>query len=152
MNEFGKVGMPGTKPYRLAAVLSKEFQSPKQLGKKAGLSKPHYNPLEELVAWGIAEKTENPKMYRMGPNYLGFCRKRGITIETDCTESASTAPKPVSPLTSMTLPPPKQVPIPQTIRIDPEVWCALQEHAIPFVETPNDVLRRLLGLGNRINV
>src|SRR2546430_2589466 len=36
---------------------------------------------------------------------------------------------------------------PQTIRIDPEVWFALQQRAVPFVETPNDVLRRLLGLG-----
>jgi hypothetical protein len=39
--------------------------------------------------------------------------------------------------------------IPQTIRIDAEVWLALQKLAVPFVETPNDVLRRLLGLGNR---
>jgi hypothetical protein len=36
---------------------------------------------------------------------------------------------------------------PQTIRIDPEVWNKLKEHAEPFLETPNDVLRRLLGLG-----
>src|SRR5262245_22256933 len=42
-----------------------------------------------------------------------------------------------------------QVQAPQTIRIDPEVWLALQKKAVPFVETPNDVLRRLLGLGNR---
>jgi hypothetical protein len=39
--------------------------------------------------------------------------------------------------------------IPQTIRIDPEVWLALQKVAVPFIETPNDVLRRLLRLGNR---
>jgi hypothetical protein len=38
--------------------------------------------------------------------------------------------------------------IPQTIRIDPEVWLALQKLAEPFVETPNDVLRRVLGLGD----
>jgi hypothetical protein len=38
--------------------------------------------------------------------------------------------------------------IPQTIRIDPEVWLALQQLAEPFVETPNDVLRRVLGLGD----
>jgi hypothetical protein len=42
-----------------------------------------------------------------------------------------------------------QPPAPQTIRIDPEVWRALQKQAEPFVETPNDVLRRLLGLGSR---
>jgi hypothetical protein len=47
------------------------------------------------------------------------------------------------------LPPPRPR-APQTIRIDPEVWFALQQRAIPFVETPNDVLRRLLGLGNPV--
>lgn len=31
-----------------------------------------------------------------------------------------------------------------TIRIDDEVWKALKESAEPFVDTPNDVLRRLL--------
>jgi hypothetical protein len=40
----------------------------------------------------------------------------------------------------------KHPPAPQTIRIDPDVWRALQKQAEPFVETPNDVLRRLLGL------
>jgi predicted transcriptional regulator len=39
--------------------------------------------------------------------------------------------------------------IPETIRIDPDVWLALQGLAKPFVETPNDVLRRVLGLGAR---
>jgi hypothetical protein len=38
---------------------------------------------------------------------------------------------------------------PQTIRIDPDVWLALQQRAVPFVDTPNDVLRRLLGLGDQ---
>ncbi len=33
-----------------------------------------------------------------------------------------------------------------TIRIDEEVFKALQKDAKPFVDTPNDVLRRLLGL------
>lgn len=33
-----------------------------------------------------------------------------------------------------------------TIRIDDEVFEALQKHAKPFVDTPNDVLRRILGL------
>jgi hypothetical protein len=33
-----------------------------------------------------------------------------------------------------------------TIRIDDEVWKALQQHATPFVDSPNDVLRKLLGL------
>ena len=42
--------------------------------------------------------------------------------------------------------PPPQVQPPQTIRIDPEVWQALQNRAVPFVDSPNDVLRRLLGL------
>jgi hypothetical protein len=32
------------------------------------------------------------------------------------------------------------------IRIDDEVWKFLQESARPFVDSPNDVLRRLLGL------
>ena len=33
-----------------------------------------------------------------------------------------------------------------TIRIDDEVWRALQDQAAPFVDTPNAVLRRVLGL------
>ncbi|MFN8161721.1 MAG: winged helix-turn-helix domain-containing protein [Solirubrobacterales bacterium] len=33
-----------------------------------------------------------------------------------------------------------------TIRIDDDVFEALQEHAEPLVDTPNSVLRRLLGL------
>ncbi|MEX0682669.1 MAG: winged helix-turn-helix domain-containing protein [Dehalococcoidia bacterium] len=32
------------------------------------------------------------------------------------------------------------------IDIDEEVWAALQQQAAPFVDTPNDVLRRVLGL------
>ncbi|QUX31189.1 hypothetical protein KGD83_12250 [Nocardiopsis akebiae] len=32
------------------------------------------------------------------------------------------------------------------IRVDAEVYAALQERAQPFVDTPNDVLRRVLGL------
>jgi hypothetical protein len=47
------------------------------------------------------------------------------------------------------LPPPRPR-APQTIRIDPDVWFALQQRAVPFVETPNDVLRRLLGLGTTL--
>jgi len=42
--------------------------------------------------------------------------------------------------------PASRSPAPQTIRIDPETWQALQKIAVPFVDTPNDVLRRLLGL------
>lgn len=34
----------------------------------------------------------------------------------------------------------------QVIRVDDEVYAALQEQAQPFVDTPNDVLRRVLGL------
>ena len=34
-----------------------------------------------------------------------------------------------------------------TIRIDEEVFEELKKHAEPFVDTPNSVLRRLLGLG-----
>ena len=33
-----------------------------------------------------------------------------------------------------------------TIRVDEDVFKALQKKATPFVDTPNDVLRRLLGL------
>ncbi|HEU0072449.1 MAG TPA: winged helix-turn-helix domain-containing protein [Dehalococcoidia bacterium] len=33
-----------------------------------------------------------------------------------------------------------------TIRVDDEVFKELQMHATPFVDTPNDVLRRLLSL------
>jgi hypothetical protein len=33
-----------------------------------------------------------------------------------------------------------------TIRIDKDVWKALQELATPFVDTPNDVLRRVFQL------
>ena len=36
-----------------------------------------------------------------------------------------------------------------TIRIDNEVLDKLKEHAEPFVDTPNSVLRRLLGLATR---
>jgi len=32
----------------------------------------------------------------------------------------------------------------RTIRIDEEVWLLLQSHAKPLMETPIDVLRRLL--------
>lgn len=32
------------------------------------------------------------------------------------------------------------------IRIDPEVYSSLQERARPFLDSPNDVLRRVLGL------
>ncbi len=35
---------------------------------------------------------------------------------------------------------------PETIRIDPEVWLALQKLATPLSDTPNAVIRRLLGL------
>lgn len=34
-----------------------------------------------------------------------------------------------------------------TIRIDDEVYESLKRHAEPFVDTPNSVLRRILGLG-----
>jgi hypothetical protein len=34
-----------------------------------------------------------------------------------------------------------------TIEIDDNVWCHLQKHAEPFIDTPNSVLNRLL-LGN----
>ena len=34
------------------------------------------------------------------------------------------------------------------IEIDDEVFAALQKEAVPLVDTPNDVLRRLLGLGS----
>lgn len=33
-----------------------------------------------------------------------------------------------------------------TLRVDGEVFSALQEQATPFVDTPNSVLRRVLGL------
>jgi hypothetical protein len=36
----------------------------------------------------------------------------------------------------------------QTIRIDEDVYGALQAQAVPFVDTPNSVLRRLLGLAS----
>lgn len=35
-----------------------------------------------------------------------------------------------------------------SIRIDEDVWKALQEHAKPFVDTPNDVLRRVFQLAS----
>ena len=35
-----------------------------------------------------------------------------------------------------------------TIRVDDEVYGALQREAVPFVDTPNSVLRRKLGLGD----
>ena len=36
----------------------------------------------------------------------------------------------------------------QTIEVDSQVFAALQERAEPLVDTPNSVLRRLLGLGD----
>ncbi len=36
--------------------------------------------------------------------------------------------------------------MPRRIEIDDDVFAALQEHAEPLVDAPNDVLRRLLGL------
>jgi len=36
-----------------------------------------------------------------------------------------------------------------TIRVDDDVWRHLQSKAKPFEDTPNDVLRRELGLGQR---
>jgi Mrr restriction endonuclease-like protein len=33
-----------------------------------------------------------------------------------------------------------------TIRVDDEVWSWLKQHAQPFVDTPNSVLRRIAGL------
>jgi hypothetical protein len=36
--------------------------------------------------------------------------------------------------------------MPPTIKIDQDVWAALQKEAQPFVDTPNDVLRKLLKL------
>lgn len=38
-----------------------------------------------------------------------------------------------------------------TIRIDDEVFDELKKHAEPFVDTPNTVLRRLLGLSDSSN-
>jgi negative regulator of replication initiation len=36
-----------------------------------------------------------------------------------------------------------------TIRIDDEVWAYLKSKGIPFEDTPNDVLRRELGIGRK---
>lgn len=38
----------------------------------------------------------------------------------------------------------------KTIRIDAEVWERLQDMAVPFEDTPNSVLRRVLGLKHEI--
>ena len=38
------------------------------------------------------------------------------------------------------------------IRVDDEVFSALQKQAVPFVDTPNSTLRRLLGLDKRVTV
>jgi hypothetical protein len=38
------------------------------------------------------------------------------------------------------------------IRVDDEVFSALQKQAVPFVDTPNSVLRRLLALDKRVTV
>jgi hypothetical protein len=61
--------------------------------------------------------------------------------EVICVEDAGEA--------ALASPPPQTYTPPQTIRIDSEVWFALQKIAIPFVETPNDVIRRLLKLSPR---
>lgn len=41
--------------------------------------------------------------------------------------------------------------MPHDIQIDAEVWELLKERAEPFVDTPNSVIRRLLGLGVSTN-
>ena len=42
----------------------------------------------------------------------------------------------------------KTTPKPRTIRIDEDVWQLLAENAKPLVDSPNSVLRHLLGLDN----
>lgn len=37
------------------------------------------------------------------------------------------------------------------IRIDDEVWRELQKRATPFTDSPNDVLRRILGLNSKVS-
>ena len=39
-----------------------------------------------------------------------------------------------------------------TIRIDEEVWREIQKHAQPLVDSPNDVLRRMLGLDGKTSM
>lgn len=39
----------------------------------------------------------------------------------------------------------------KTIEIDEDVWNLLKKHAEPFIDTPNNVLRRLLGLDEKNN-
>ena len=42
----------------------------------------------------------------------------------------------------------REVAVSPTIRIDDDVFDELKKHAEPFVDTPNTVLRRMLGLGD----
>ena len=78
----------------------------------------------------------------------------GDTLQDDpIPEANGNSPRSESKTAAQTKPqspsPPEPPAVPQTIRIDPEVWLGLQKLAVPFVETPNEVLRRLLGLGER---
>lgn len=40
----------------------------------------------------------------------------------------------------------------RTIEIDEEIWKVLQHYAEPFVDAPNDVLRRLLGINKQVDL
>ncbi|MCI0642027.1 MAG: hypothetical protein L0Y72_11950 [Gemmataceae bacterium] len=140
----GSFGKEGTMCHKFAKILEPHFETPKKLSNKLGLKDVWYNPLEALAERGIAEKADNPKRFRRGPNYFSYCIQRSLPVPVDC--QMQVLPTPASQLGCQ--PSPKQQDsVSQTIRIDQEVWRALQKHAEPFVETPNDVLRRVLQLG-----
>ena len=46
----------------------------------------------------------------------------------------------------------KRVPNTRMIRVDDDIWEAIEKQAIPFEETPNQLLRRKLGLGRQKHV
>jgi hypothetical protein len=113
---------------------------------------------EKLLAvyppFGSPPITVKEAMERAGTGGHGYTAtrelvKQGRVIKTGSgyTRAPETAAAVANGLPALP-PPPEQQTVPQTIRIDPEVYRALQARAVPF-ETPNDVLRRLLGLGSR---
>ena len=86
--------------------------------------------------------------YHVQKNSLGYWLESEQSENTAATKrSGSGSRRSVDRSDTVVSLPVPQVQAPQTIRIDPEVWTSLQRLAVPFVEkTPNDVLRRILGL------
>jgi hypothetical protein len=103
---------------------------------------------EEILVKLVARFPDRPAdsmrstVYQQVPNKL---RKAGFPVKKNG-HGYWLPPPDESPDTDQQLTPAQRRP-PETIRVDAEVYQALQKLAVPFVDkTPNDVLRRLLRL------